>query len=101
MIRLADAYSRPGKEPDALEKRALNQCARELLLAQSSDWPFIITMGTMTQYAHRRVREHVLRFRRLSEQLTDHAIDEKWLSSLESRDSIFPEIDFGVFRSIR
>jgi 1,4-alpha-glucan branching enzyme len=32
-------------------KRALNQSARELLLAQSSDWAFIMTTGTMVEYA--------------------------------------------------
>ena len=32
---------------DETKKLALNQCARELLLAQSSDWLFIITNGTM------------------------------------------------------
>lgn len=34
-----------------LKKKALNQAARELLLAQSSDWLFIITNGTMVDYA--------------------------------------------------
>lgn len=97
MVRLANDY----REPTAVEKRALNQCARELLLAQSSDWPFIITMGTMTEYAHRRVREHVLRFSRLAGQIESGTIDESWLGSLEWRDSIFPEIDYTVYRTDR
>ncbi|HNU68001.1 MAG TPA: DUF1957 domain-containing protein [Myxococcota bacterium] len=95
MIALADQYSCP----TGLEARALNQCARELLLAQSSDWPFIITMGTMTEYAHRRVREHVLRFFRLAAQIRSGSIDESWLGSLEWRDSIFPVIDYTVYRT--
>ncbi|MBC7797631.1 MAG: DUF1957 domain-containing protein, partial [Pyrinomonadaceae bacterium] len=41
MTRLADLY----QMPNALEYRALNQCARELLLAQSSDWAFQIYQG--------------------------------------------------------
>ena len=50
-------------------RRALNQAARELLLAQSSDWAFIMKTGTMVEYAIRRTREHVLRFTRLHDQI--------------------------------
>jgi len=32
---------------DGMVKRALNQMAREQLLAQSSDWAFIMKTGTM------------------------------------------------------
>lgn len=94
MVHLCDFY------PDAqgLQRRALNQCARELLLAQSSDWPFIVTTGTMVDYAHKRVREHVLRFNRLAEQIRTDRIDEAWLGTLEWRDSLFPTIDYRVFR---
>ena len=49
------------KEID-LYRRALNQCARELLLAQSSDWLFIITNGTMVDYAKKRIKDHIGRF---------------------------------------
>lgn len=86
--------------PDAkgLTLRALNQCLRELLLAQSSDWPFIMTTGTMTEYAHRRVREHVLRFNRLAEQIRTGCIDERWLTTLEFREGLFPNIDYRTFK---
>jgi 1,4-alpha-glucan branching enzyme len=94
MVDLCDRF------PDAqgVARRALNQCARELLLAQSSDWPFIITTGTMVDYAHRRVREHVLRFQRLARQVREDCVDETWLGHLEHRDGLFPEIDYRVFR---
>ncbi|HOU52551.1 MAG TPA: DUF1957 domain-containing protein [Myxococcota bacterium] len=93
MIALARDYP----TADGLLRRALNQCGRELLLAQSSDWPFIITTGTMVEYAHRRVREHVLRFLRLEEQVRQGAIDEAWLATLELRDSIFPALDWRTW----
>lgn len=94
MIELCDIF------PDAhgLRRRALQQCCRELLLAQSSDWPFIITTGTMVEYAHRRVREHVLRFLRLAAQVREDRIDEQWLGQLEWRDGLFPDVDYRVFR---
>jgi 1,4-alpha-glucan branching enzyme len=94
MIALCDRFP----TADGLRRRALDQCCRELLLAQSSDWPFIITTGTMVDYAHRRVREHVLRFLRLAAQVREDRVDEKWLGQLEWRDGLFPNIDYRVFR---
>ena len=36
----------------------LEQATRELLLAQSSDWQFIISTGAAADYAERRFQEH-------------------------------------------
>ena len=80
--------------PTALEERALQQAARELLLAQSSDWPFILRTNTSPDYARKRVKEHLLRFIALHEQLTATKIDEKWLSQIESMDNIFPNVNW-------
>ncbi|MBU6411009.1 MAG: DUF1957 domain-containing protein, partial [Verrucomicrobia bacterium] len=65
--------------PSQLKVRALKQAARELLLAQASDWPFILRSGTSPEYARRRVKEHLLRFISLHDQLTATTVDEKWL----------------------
>lgn len=72
--------------------RALNQAGRELLLAQSSDWTFMIHSGSMQEYATRRVKGHLLRLHRLREQIESGAIDEAWLESLERQDNPFGEI---------
>ena len=74
--------------------RALQQAGRELLLAQASDWPFILRTGTSTDYARRRVKEHLLNFLALHEQLTAARIDQVWLAKLEARDNLFPELDY-------
>ncbi|RJP33801.1 MAG: DUF1957 domain-containing protein [Candidatus Omnitrophota bacterium] len=80
-----------------IKKRALNQCARELLLAQSSDWAFIMTTATAVPYANRRTREHVHRFTVLYHQIKDDRIEETFLQDLEWKDSIFQEIDYHVY----
>ncbi len=82
---------------EGLTKRALNQAARELLLAQSSDWAFIMKTGTMVSYAVRRTKEHVSRFTRLYHSIRAGAIDEGWLRDIEYRDNIFPHIDYRVY----
>jgi len=79
--------------PTGLTQRALKQAARELLLAQSSDWPFILRTGTSPEYARRRVKDHLLRFIALHEQLTQTQVDEKWLAQIEARDNVFGNVN--------
>ena len=101
-LRPADGGAGPGLPGRAArsQRRALNQAARELLLAQSSDWAFIMKTGTMVDYAVRRTKEHVLRFLRLHDQLRGGQIDEGWLSRVEARNNLFPEIDYRVYRPL-
>jgi 1,4-alpha-glucan branching enzyme len=80
--------------PRSLQERMLKQAARELLLAQASDWPFILRTGTSPDYARKRVKEHLLRFTRLYEQLTTGQRDEEWLKQVEWRDNIFPDVAY-------
>ncbi len=87
------------REPASeLERRALAQAAREVLLAESSDWAFIMDTGAVAPYAHRRFKEHVARFTRLREMLGSGPIDEAYLHDCETKDSIFQELDYRVFR---
>ncbi len=81
---------------NGLVKRALNQALRELLLAQSSDWAFILGTGTHTSYALRRTKDHLIRFNRLYDEIKSRSIDEEWLSDIEYKDNLFPEIDYRV-----
>ncbi|BAQ62585.1 glycogen branching enzyme [Geminocystis sp. NIES-3708] len=85
---------------DELQLRALNQAARELLLAQSSDWAFIMRTGTMVPYAVRRTKSHLLRLNKLYEEILAEKIDSGWLTQVEEIDNIFPEIDYRVYRPL-
>jgi 1,4-alpha-glucan branching enzyme len=93
MVELARAH------PDAqgVLRRALDQAARELLLAQSSDWPFIMTTGSTVPYATRRFNEHVVRFGRLYDQVRSGRVDEDFLADLEAKDNIFPHVDYRLY----
>jgi 1,4-alpha-glucan branching enzyme len=92
------ALARRFESPTDLERRALNQAARELLLAQSSDWAFIMKTGTTVEYAKRRVRDHVARFTYLHRTLIEGGLEQPILREFEDRDNIFPEIDYRVYR---
>lgn len=89
------------RNPNArgVKKRALTQAARELLLAQSSDWPFILKSGSASDYARQRVSEHVLRFTALHDQIKKAKIDPVYLGRIESEDNIFPELNIGFWRT--
>jgi len=80
-----------------LQKRALNQAARSLLLAQASDWPFIMKSGTTTEYAKKRITDHLARFNYLNESIRKNSIDEHYLFALETMDNIFPDIDYRSY----
>jgi 1,4-alpha-glucan branching enzyme len=89
------------REPaDELQWRALNQAARELLLAQSSDWAFIMRTGTMVPYAVRRTRSHLMRFNKIYEELNLEKVDSGWLEKVEAIDNIFPQINYRVYRPL-
>ena len=88
--------------------RLLNQAARELLLAQSSDWAFQIYQGTTVEYSTRRFQSHIHRFDLLANMLesvppavaggltlSPEQLD--LLTEIESRDNIFAEIDYRVY----
>lgn len=82
---------------DTLKTRCLNQLARELLLCQASDWAFLITTGTATEYSTERTREHIYNFMKLYGMLEDSRIDIGYLEWLESKNSIFQGIDYRIY----
>jgi 1,4-alpha-glucan branching enzyme len=86
-----------GEPPGTPAQRILQQAARSLLLAQASDWAFIMRTGTAAEYANRRVRDHLARFHYLERSLQGTPVDPTHLQALEYLDSIFPELDFRVY----
>jgi 1,4-alpha-glucan branching enzyme len=78
-------------------ERALNQAARELLLAQSSDWPFMIKNGNAAAYAEKRLTGHIQNFLSLHREITTGAVSSASLEPLEMRNSLFPNIDYRIF----
>jgi len=80
-----------------IRRRILNQMSRELLLAQSSDWPFIMKTGTFVEYAKSRVVKHLENFYSLHNELNSGNPDIEFLNRLEQKNNIFPNISFEAF----
>ena len=93
MTTLAKTFSGRDKMCD----RILDQLARELLLAQSSDWAFQIYKATTVEYSTRRFESHIQRFDLLAKMLETGDQNYELLEEIERRDNIFSEIDHRVY----
>ncbi len=71
----------------------LAQAARELLLAQSSDWQFIISTAAVADYAERRFREHCENAEQLLATITTGALEQgqRRAEELNAVNDCFPE----------
>lgn len=105
MCELARMF--PNEPKNSVKWNMLNQCARELLLMQSSDWLFIITNGTMVDYAKKRIKDHVGRFTKMyyllknnedlikRDELNKENMD--FLKEIQKMDCIFPDVDYMMY----
>jgi len=81
-------------EPTEDEEIVLNQAARELLLLESSDWPFLVTTGQAKEYAIERFTTHVERFEQLVASVEVGEPDVALANELWELDKVFPDIDY-------
>ncbi|HZU83318.1 MAG TPA: 1,4-alpha-glucan branching protein domain-containing protein [Polyangiaceae bacterium] len=82
---------------------ALDQVVRELLLLQSSDWPFILKTGTVARYAEARIRAHLHRLGRLGQLVETGDIkdaDARWLDDVRARDNFLAQLSGDELRSV-
>jgi 1,4-alpha-glucan branching enzyme len=94
MVGLANYHK---NNSNILIKRALNQMARELLIAQTSCWAFIMTTNTTVDYAVKKVKTHLNRFLELYSMVDSGNINENFVGDCEWRDTIFQEMDYKVY----
>ena len=94
LARMAAELAAFGDDAGArgLRARARSQARRELLLSQSSDWPFLVTTGQAGEYAAERFRIHEQRFARaLAIARAGTEKDEAELWTMERVDDVFPD----------
>jgi len=95
--RMHDVAQRHAESPTPLADRVLKQLARELLLAQASDWAFLIKTKTAKEYATKQTMDHLICFNRLHDQFAANDVDEKFLSDCEWRDNLFPNVNWSYY----
>ena len=97
VLRMTENARAHAQDSSPMIDRILRQMARELLLAQSSDWAFLIKHGTAREYATRRTSDHLRRFNQLHASLGDLGVDERFLSECEMRDNLFPNLNWRYY----
>lgn len=91
----------PSTTMKTTHKKVVVQALKELLLLQSSDWPFIIHTEQARDYAEMRFTNHESDFNRLCDIAERLLTGSKWqlkadekafLEACEQRDDVFPEL---------
>ncbi len=95
MVKAVKRYGGDGE----VRERILNQMARELLLAQSSDWAFMMKTGAFSEYARKRTVTHLERFYLLNSYLEKNFCNMEVLEDIERKDNIFPEMKHTVYQT--
>ncbi|MFM7087318.1 MAG: glycoside hydrolase family 57 protein [Cyanobium sp.] len=84
------------------QRDLLTQAGRELLLAQSSDWSFILRAGTTTDLARERIHRHLDRFWRLIDAIENGTpLPPAWLAAVQREDGLFPLLNAADWATLR
>jgi 1,4-alpha-glucan branching enzyme len=100
MAELAERF----RNETGIKERALNQAAREILLALSSDWQRLISnqnnisLPKWRNYAKNALESHLRNFTTIYEALGSSYLSTRFLTDIEHSNNIFPNIHYSVFR---
>lgn len=90
-----------------LTKEIVEQAARELLLAEASDWQFLISTFSAKDYAEARFEDHIQRFEKLADFAervhageTLNSEERSYLLDCQVKDAPFPEIDLNFWAKL-
>ena len=97
MVEIAERFP----DSTSLKERALNQAAREILLVLASDWSKMLYKQECADYARNCIESSLRNFTTIYEALGSNYISTEWLTQLERRHNIFPNINYRVFRRKR
>ncbi|MBL8968775.1 MAG: DUF1957 domain-containing protein [Spirochaetaceae bacterium] len=97
MVELAERFP----DETGLRERILNQAAREVLLAMGSDWALLMRAGKSSSFARKQVEDAIADFNRIYEMLCSNTVHTEWVTRLEKRNNLFPEINYRIFRKKR
>lgn len=92
MYKMGEAEVR---DPDMI--RSINQALRELMLAQASDWPLMLSTGQHADSARKRLHNHLMAFNKLYQDFCQGRVDLESLRTIEERDPLFPDLDYREF----
>lgn len=93
MIDLADRFP----NDTGLKTRLLNLGAKELMIAQSLNLGKMIDDAQLPEFATKRFKESIIAFTDVFDSLGSNIVSTEWLTTLESRDSVFSWMNYRIF----
>lgn len=93
MITLTERFP----SENSLKERLLNMAAKQLLLAQSSEWSAMINEGKFPDLVERIFTEEILDFSRVFDALASNSVSTEWLTHCERENEIFPWLNYRIF----
>ena len=103
-IRQLEEVNESNPTPNEWGVRIRKQTARELLLMEGSDWPFLLYTKQAKAYANQRFHNHHQAFSKLiwacKDETEQFRIALHELEELESKDSCFQDININYFKKI-
>lgn len=93
MVDLAERFS----TDSGLKERCLNLAAKQLLIAQSADWPRMLNAGVKADYAARIFKYCIQGFSVVYDSLGSNSISTEWLTRTEKDFPLFPWMNYRVF----
>lgn len=80
-----------------LKERLLNLGTKEVLLAQSSDWPLMLAHQQLPDFAEQMFTKNIISFTNVFDALASNTVSTEWLTNLEKEHSLFPWINYKIF----
>ena len=93
MIDLADRFP----SESSLKARLLSLGAKEVLLAQSGEWPMMIHESKIPDYTDMLFRNKISSFTKVFDSLASNTVKTDWLTSEEKNTKIFPWMNYRIF----
>ncbi|MBO4404159.1 MAG: DUF1957 domain-containing protein [Treponema sp.] len=94
--RMTDLAERLPSET-SLKGRLLNLAAKEILLAQSGQWPLMLHEGKLTEYVKDTFKRHILSFTMIFNALASNTVSTDWLTKKEKQDAIYPWMNYRIY----
>ena len=103
-MRDFESVLKSNPNPNSWGERILKQIARELLLMEGSDWPFLLYTKQAKEYANQRFHHHHQRFNKLIWAAKDfddeNRLNLEDLEEIASIDTCFQNININYFKRI-
>ncbi|MEX2578523.1 MAG: 1,4-alpha-glucan branching protein domain-containing protein [Verrucomicrobiales bacterium] len=97
-VRIFDeSKSDYSEEAIAHRQRCIQLLTREILLAQSSDWGFLMKNEPSRGYAESRTREHLENFDKVWALTAKGEDEEGLLDEIEEKNPIFPDLPWNLY----